>query len=93
MLRKEEKLKVTQRISLVLETDKETQEKLHASKAEILEGVGAGSLEFQPRKEGGRKLEGAEAPSGKGSAFGPESAKGSLEFEGAKVRIWFEVNK
>lgn len=71
ILRKEEKLKVMQKISLALETDKETQEKLHASKAEILEGVGAGSLEFH-------KL---------------EEKKGSMEFEEAKIRIWFEVER
>jgi isoleucyl-tRNA synthetase len=71
MLRKEEKLKVTQKISLVLETDKETQEKLHAAKSEILEGVGAGSLEFGKLSE----------------------QSGSLEFEGSKIRIWFEAEK
>ncbi|HJW96761.1 MAG TPA: isoleucine--tRNA ligase [archaeon] len=71
MLRKEEKLKVTQRISLVLETDSGTQEKLHSAKSEVLEGVGAGSLEFRKLKE----------------------EKGKLEFEGAKVRIWFGVER
>jgi isoleucyl-tRNA synthetase len=71
MLRKEAGLKVTERISLHLETDSPTQEKLHSSKAEILEGVGAGSLDF-------KKL---------------EKDKGSLEFEGSKIRIWFGVGK
>ncbi len=82
MLRKEAGLKVTERISLHLETDSPTQEKLHCSRSEILEGVGGGSLEFgklQPSKEGGK------------AAFGPE--RGSLEFEGSKIRIWFEVGK
>ena len=70
MLRKEAGLKVTERISLHLETDSPTQEKLHTSKAEILEGVGAGSLDFS-------KL---------------AHEKGNLEFEGSKIRIWFEAS-
>ncbi|MEM5812574.1 MAG: class I tRNA ligase family protein, partial [Candidatus Aenigmatarchaeota archaeon] len=69
MLRKEDGLKVTQRISLFLETDPKTQEKLHSSKEEIVEGVGADSLRFEKLKR----------------------EKGVLEFEGSRVRIWFDV--
>lgn len=71
MLRKEAGLKVTERISLSLETDSGTQEKLHAYKSDILEGVGAGSLDFG-------KL---------------QKERGSLDFEGSKIRIWFEAGK
>ncbi|MCX6815154.1 MAG: isoleucine--tRNA ligase [Candidatus Aenigmarchaeota archaeon] len=68
MLRKEQNLKVTERISLVLETDKESEKTLRENEKEILEGVGGGSLKFGPLT----------------------GERGSLEFERAKIRIWFE---
>ena len=71
MLRKEAGLKVTEKILLTLETDKETEKTLKENEKEILEGVGAGSLTFQPLAE----------------------QRGSLEFEGAKIRVWFEAVK
>jgi isoleucyl-tRNA synthetase len=83
MLRKEAGLKVTEKISLALETDKETEKALKESQKDILEGVGAGSLTFRQlerQKEGGK------------AAFGPES-KGELAFEDAKIGIWFEAEK
>jgi valyl-tRNA synthetase len=71
MLRKEAGLKVTEKISLTLETDKETEKTLNENEKEIFEGVGAGSLKFSPLSE----------------------QRGELEFEGAKIRIWFEAVK
>jgi isoleucyl-tRNA synthetase len=71
MLRKEAGLKVTERIALTLETDKETEKTLTESQKEILEGVGAGSLAFGQLSE----------------------QRGSMEFEGAKIGIWFQVEK
>jgi isoleucyl-tRNA synthetase len=71
MLRKEQALKVTEKISLTLETEKETEKTLIENEKEILEGVGADSLAFSPLSE----------------------QRGELEFEGAKIRIWFEAVK
>jgi isoleucyl-tRNA synthetase len=51
MLRKEAGLKVTEKISLTLETDKDTEKTLKDSQKEILEGVGAGSLKFDMLSE------------------------------------------
>jgi hypothetical protein len=83
MLRKEAGLKVTEKISLTLETDKGTEKALKENEKEILEGVGAGSLTFRQlehQKEGGR------------AALGPES-RGSLEFEDSRIGIWFEAER
>jgi isoleucyl-tRNA synthetase len=71
MLRKDAGLKVMEKISLLLETDKDTEKTLKENEKDILEGVGAGSLAFQPLAE----------------------QRGELEFEGARIGIWFEVER